>query len=45
MVEFFVIRDLVQVLEQALQKVKIRGGELAEEAPDVRQARLKTINF
>jgi hypothetical protein len=45
LVEFLVIGDLVQVLEQPLQKIKIRGGELAEEAPDFRQTRLETLNF
>jgi hypothetical protein len=33
------------VLEQALQEIEVRGGELAEEAPDICQARLKTFNF
>ena len=45
MIEFFVIGNLVQVLEQPLQEVKIRGRELAEEAPDVCQAGLKTFDF
>lgn len=45
LIEFFVIGNLVQVLEQPLQEVKIRGRELAEEAPDVCQAWLKTFDF
>lgn len=45
LIEFLVIGDLVQMLEQPLQKVEIRGGELAEEAPNVCQARFKAFNF
>lgn len=44
LVELLEIGNLVQVLEQPLQKIEIRGGELAEEAPDVRQTRLKTFD-
>lgn len=45
MVEFLVIGDLVQVLDKPLQKIKIRGGELPEEAPDVGQTGFQTLNF
>ena len=45
LVEFLKIGNLVQVLEQPLQEVKIRGRELAEKAPDACQARLKTFDF
>lgn len=45
LVEFLVIGDLVQVLDQPFQKVKIRSREFAEEAPDVCQTRLKTFDF
>lgn len=45
LVEFFKIGDLVQVFEQPLQKIEIRDGELAEEASDFRQTRLKTFDF
>ena len=45
LIEFLVIRDPVQVLKQSLQKIKIRGGKLAEEAPYFRQTRLKGFNF
>jgi hypothetical protein len=45
LIGFLVIGDFVQVLEQPLQEIKVRGRKLAEEAPDVCQARLKTFNF
>ena len=45
LVEFLIIRDLVQVLEQPLQKIKIRGRELTEQAPNFGQTRLKVFNF
>jgi hypothetical protein len=45
LIEFLVVGNLVQVLEQPLQKVEIRGREFAEEAPDVCQARLKAFDF
>lgn len=45
LVEFFVIGDLVQVFNQALQKIKIRGRKLAEEPSDVSQTGFETLNF
>ena len=45
LVEFLVIGDLVQVLEQPLQEVEIRSGEFTEEVPDARQTGLKTFDF
>lgn len=45
LVEFLVIGDLVQMLEQSLQDIEIRGGELAEELPDFCQTRFKMFNF
>jgi len=45
LIEFLVIGDLVQVLDQPLQKIKIRGGELPEETPDVGQTRFQALNF
>jgi len=45
LVEFLIIGDLVQVLEQPLYKIEIRRGEFAEEAPDACQTRLKAFDF
>ena len=45
LVEFLVIGDLVQVLEQPLQEVEIRSGEFTEEVPDACQTGLKTFDF
>lgn len=35
LVKLLIVGDLVQVLEQSLQKIKIRGGKFPEEMPDV----------
>ena len=44
LVEFFVIGNLVQVLEQPLQQIEICGGKFAEEVPDFCQTRFETFN-
>lgn len=45
LIQLLVISNLVQMLEQPLQKVEMYRREFAEEAPDVCQAGLKTFDF